>query len=101
MAEEGSETPETPEPREELEVVFATNDDSEALVVRALLESNDLEVAMSTPEAPIGVFPVTTSDLGRVQLQVRAEVAEAARRIIEESQQQGPEAADEAEQQTE
>lgn len=92
---------ETPEPQKQLDIVFATNDDSEALVVRGLLESNGFEVAMSTPEAPIGVFPISSSDLGRVHLLVRAEQAEAARRLIEESQQQGPQAADEAESQSE
>lgn len=89
------------EPDEQLDVVFTTNDDSEALVVRGLLESNGLEVAMSTPEAPIGVFPISSSDLGRVRLLVRAERAEEARRIISDSEFEGPEAADEAERQTE
>lgn len=92
---------ETPDPEEQLEVVFSTNDDSEALVVRALLESNGLEVAMSTPEAPIGVFPISSSDLGRVQLMVRAEAAADALRIIEESSRRGPQDAEEAERQTE
>jgi len=100
-AAESQERAETPEPDEKLEVVFTTNDDSEALVVRGLLESSGLEVAMSTPEAPIGVFPISTGDLGRVQLLVRAERAEEALRIIEESREQGARAAEEAERQTE
>ena len=93
--------PEVPEPDEKLEVVFSTNDDSEAEVVRGLLQSNGFEVAMNTPQAPIGVFPISSSDLGRVQLQVRAEQAEDARRLIFESEEEGPEAAEEAERQSE
>ena len=99
--EEGSvESPEEnanqePEPQQELEIVFSTNDDSEALVVRGLLESSGLEVAMKTPEAPIGVFPISASDLGRVHLLVRAQRAGEARSIIEESQQQDLQASDE------
>lgn len=98
---DSAETDVTPEPQEQLEMVFATHDDSEALVVRGLLESSGFEVAMSTPEAPIGVFPISSSDLGRVHLLVRAERAAEAHRLIEESQQQGPAAAEEAERQSE
>ncbi len=86
-----------PEPEENLEVVFETGDDSEALVVKGLLESNGIEVAMSTPEAPIGVFPVTASDLGAVKLLVREEQAEDARRLIAESEATGPADAERAE----
>ncbi len=86
-----------PEPNEELEVVFSTSDDSEALVVRGLLESNGIQANMSTPESPVSVFPVSQGNLGEVQLWVRAERAEEARRIIEESEREGPEAAEEAE----
>ena len=89
------------EPQEELGIAFSTNDDSEALVVRGLLESSGFEVAMATPEAPIGVFPISATDLGRVHLLVREERAEEARRLIEESRLQGPQAADEAERQSE
>jgi hypothetical protein len=91
----------SPEPDEELEVVFTTNDDSEALVVKGLLEASGFQVAMSTPEAPIGVFPISSSDLGQVRLTVRAEQAEEARRAIEESEEQGPQAAEEAERESE
>ena len=90
-----------PEPEERLVAVFDTSDDSEALVVRGLLESNGIEVVMNTPEAPVGVFPISTSDLGEVRLLVREELAEQARRIIRESAERGPEAAEEAERQTE
>lgn len=88
-----------PEPQEKLEAVFTTNDDSEAMVVRGLLESNGIEVAMSTPEAPVGVLPA--SNLGSVRLLVREETAAAARRLIEESELAGPADADEAERLTE
>lgn len=88
---------EQPEPNEKLEVVFSTSDDSEALVVRGLLASNGIEVNMSTPESPVSVFPVAQGDLGEVQLWVRTEHAEEARRLIEDSERGGPEAAEEAE----
>lgn len=94
-------SPLSPEPDEELEVVFTTNDDSEALVVKGLLEAGGFQVAMSTPEAPIGVFPIGSSDLGQVRLTVRAEQAEEARRVIEESEERGPQAAEEAERESE
>ena len=94
-------SPLSPEPDEKLEVVFTTNDDSEALVVKGLLEASGFQVAMSTPEAPIGVFPIGSSDLGQVRLTVRAEQAEEARRVIEASEERGPEAAEEAERQSE
>jgi hypothetical protein len=89
------------EPDEQLDVVFTTNDDSEALVVKGLLESNGFQVLMSTPEAPIGVFPISSSDLGQVRLRVRAERAEQARAIIAESKDEGAEAAEEAERDSE
>ncbi len=89
------------QPDEQLAVVFSTNDDSEALVVKGLLESNGFEVLMNTPEAPIGVFPISSGDLGRVNLQVRAEKEAEALRIIEESLQQGSAGAEEAERQSE
>ena len=90
-----------PEPNEELSVVFTTNDDSEALVVKGLLESNGYDVMMSTPEAPVGVFPISSSDLGRVRLLIRAELEPEARRMIEDYSRGGPENAEEAERQTE
>jgi hypothetical protein len=92
---------ELPEPLEQLEAVFTTNNDSEALVVRGLLESNGIEVYMKTPEAPIQVFPSNATDLGRVRLLVRAERADEARRVIDESEFEGPESAEDAERETE
>ena len=94
-------SPLSPQPDEQLEVVFTTNDDSEALVVKGLLEASGFQVAMRTPEAPIGVFPISSSNLGQVRLSVRAEQAEEARRAIEESEEQGPQAAEEAERESE
>lgn len=86
-----SQTQQSPEPNEKLEVIFTTSDDSEAMVVKGLLESNGLEVALSSREAPTGVFPVTSGDLGRIDLLVRAEQADEARRLIAESEQDIPE----------
>lgn len=89
--DENPELNENPEPNEKLEVVFDTNDESEALVVKGLLQSNGLEVLMSTPESPSNLFPVSTSDLGEIKLRVRAEQAEEARRMINESREEIPE----------
>jgi hypothetical protein len=97
QAEEGSALEDAPEPNEKLEVVFTTNDESEALVVKGLLESNGLQVQMSTPESPVSIFPGVANGLGRITLTVRAELAAQARRLIDESERAGPAAAEEAE----
>ena len=92
---------EAPQPDQKLDIVFSTNDDSEALVVRGLLEANGIEATMTTPEAPMGVFPISSSDLGLVHLMVRTEQAEEARRLIADSAIQGPNDAEQAERKSE
>jgi len=87
-----SQTEESPEPNEKLVMVFETNDESEALVVKGLLESDGLEVLMSTREAPVGVFPISSTHLGDIRLLVRAELADGARRLIDDSEVDIPEA---------
>jgi hypothetical protein len=84
-------TEEAGQPDEKLEVVFDTDDESEALIVKGLLESNGLEVLMSTPESPSSIFPMTTGHLGEIRLAVRAEQADDARQLIEESEEEIPE----------
>ena len=74
---------------EDLVEVFQTNDDSEALVVRGLLESNSIEVMMTSAEAPAGVFPFSNSPMGHMRLEVRASQAEEARAIINDYRRPG------------
>ena len=73
----------------DLETVFDTPQESEALVVHGLLESAGIESVIYNREAP-DVFPV-----GGVAIKVNPEQAEEARRIIEEYRNNA--AADEAE----
>jgi hypothetical protein len=74
-----------PDPNEKLVKVFDTEEESEALVVKGLLDSagidNDLTSASLLQEA----FP----GLGGMILMVREEDAEKARKLIEESR-RGP-----------
>ena len=82
---------------EKLVTVFETNDDSEAMVVRSLLESGGMEVLLQTTEAPAGVFPFSSMPLGHIRLEVFESKAEEALRVIAESRRRGPEDADRAE----
>ena len=68
------------EPNAVLVKVFDTEQESEAFVVQGLLESAGIESIMSSLDAPQDVIPV-----GGVVLQVRAEQAEEALRIINEN----------------
>lgn len=68
--------------REDLVDIFDTNDDSEALVVRGLLEASEIEVLMSSIEAPPGTLSFSNSPLGHMRLQVFESDAEEARQII-------------------
>ena len=95
---EASENEGTPE---KLVDIFDTNDDSEALVVRGLLESGGMEVLMTTVEAPVGVFPFSAMPLGHVRLQVLESQAEDALRVIAEYRRRGSEDAERAERATE
>lgn len=83
---------------ENLVTVFETNDDSEAMVVRSLLESGGMEVLLQTTEAPAGVFPFSSMPMGHIRLEVMESKAEEALRVIAESLRRGPEEADRAEQ---
>jgi len=70
----------TPNPDQKLETVFDTANETEAMVVQGLLESAGLECLVVSPDAPGEVM----SGLGGVVLQVPAERAQEARRLIEE-----------------
>lgn len=86
-------TAETPNPNEQLVKVFDSDQESEVMVVRGLLESADVEVITTNLEAPQDILP----GVGGIILQVRAEQAEEARRIIDDYRAGGEQAADEAE----
>jgi len=69
------------EPNKELVKVFDTEQESEAMVVRGLLEANNIPAVIENLDAPQDVLP----GVGGVIVLVRAEQAEEAARLIEES----------------
>ena len=75
----------------ELETVFSTKDEAEAMVVQGLLESNEIDSLLANLDAPQDVFP----GVGGVALRVRSSDAAAARELIE-SQRNAPPAPEEA-----
>lgn len=68
-----------PEPNEVLVKVFDTEQESEAMVVQGLLESAGIQSFITSLDIPQDVIPV-----GGVVVQVRAEHADEASRLIEE-----------------
>lgn len=68
------------EGHEELVKVFDTDEESEAMVVRGLLESAGIEAMIQNREAPQDILP----GVGGVVILVRPEQAEEARETIEE-----------------
>ena len=68
-------------------VVFRTQSDIEANVVRGLLETHGIS-AMLSSVGPHAIFPMTVSGLGAVRLTVRAEEAEAATQVIADFRQE-------------
>ncbi len=82
-----------PQPNEELVQVFDTQEESEAQVVRGLLESAGIEALISGLDAPQDVLP----GVGGVVIRVPGEQAEDARALIEDYRANGPQAADEQE----
>jgi hypothetical protein len=69
-----------PNANEKLEQVFDTADESEAFVVRGLLESNGIECLETALDAPQDVLP----GVGGVVISVREDQAAQARLMIEE-----------------
>jgi hypothetical protein len=69
-----------PNPNEKLVKVFDCEQESEALVVRGLLESNGIDCFMTAVDTDQELFPV-----GGVIIQVREDQEDEARRLIEES----------------
>jgi hypothetical protein len=70
---------------EELVAVFDTDQESEAMVVRSLLESAGIEAIIAGRDAPQDVLP----GVGGVVVRVSPEEAEEARQVIEEYRTQG------------
>jgi ribonuclease-3 len=66
----------------DLIVIFRTQSDVEASIVRGLLEANGVP-SVVTSDVPHNIFPLTVSGLGQVRISVREEDADEARRIID------------------
>jgi hypothetical protein len=75
----------------ELETVFSTTDEAEAIVVQGLLESNEIDSLLANLEAPQDVLP----GVGGVAIRVRSSDAAEARELIE-SQRNAPPAPEES-----
>jgi ornithine cyclodeaminase/alanine dehydrogenase-like protein (mu-crystallin family) len=86
-------TTEAPNPNEELVKVFDSEQESEVMVVRGLLESAGIECVSSNLDAPQDILP----GVGGVILLVRKEDAEEALRIIQENREAGASGAEQAE----
>ncbi len=90
--------PNQPQPdNQELVEVFDTNEESEAFVVRGLLESAGIPALISAWDAPQDLLP----GVGGVIVRVPADQAEDARTVIADYRANGPQAAEEEEQLTE
>lgn len=72
--------PQQPTPNEELVEVFGTKEESEAMVVKGLLETAGIDVLETATDAPQDVLP----GVGGVVLRVPESQAEEALRMIEE-----------------
>jgi hypothetical protein len=72
-----------PDPNEKLAKVFDSEDESEALVVKGLLDSAGIDNDLTAASLVQDMFP----GLGGMIILVREEDAEAARRLIEEYRQ--------------
>ena len=75
-----------PVPNEKLVKVFDSEQESEALVVKGLLDSAGIDSDLTSASLLQDAFP----GLGGMLIQVREEDAEAARRVIAEGRQSAP-----------
>src|SRR5206468_9393867 len=75
----------------DLVIIFRTQSDVEASIVRGLLEAHGIPSVVAS-DVPHNVFPLAVSDLGEVRLSVRAEDAEEARHVIEGHRTETPQA---------
>jgi len=72
----------TSQPSDPLVVIFRTQSDVEASIVRGLLDAHGVPCVVASG-AMRSIFPLTIDSLGDVRLSVHAEDAEEARRIID------------------
>lgn len=86
MSDVTKEQNDKPEPNEELVKVFDTEQESEAMVVRGLLEANGIPSVIENLDAPQDVLP----GVGGVIVLVRKEQAEDAALLIKESRSDSP-----------
>ncbi len=70
-----------PEPNEQLVKVFDTEQESEAMVVQGLLESEGIDSLITYLDAPQDVLP----GVGGIIVQVREDQAERARQLMADS----------------
>jgi len=80
MSGTASSKPASPNPQEKLVRVFDTEQESEAMVVRGLLESGGIDCDVTALDAPQDILP----GVGGTVILVREEDAERARQMIEE-----------------
>jgi hypothetical protein len=80
-----------PDPNEKLVKVFESEEETEALVVKGLLESASIESDI----APLSLTQYAFPNIGGTIIQVREEDAETALRLIAEYRQGQPEADEE------
>jgi ribonuclease-3 len=66
----------------DLVVIFRTQSDVEASIVRGLLEAHGIPSVVAS-DVPHNVFPLNVAELGEVRVSVRTEDAEEARHVIE------------------
>ena len=78
-----AETPPSPDPNEKLVKVFESEEETEALVVKGLLETAGIECDL----APISLTQYAFPNVGGTMISVRQEDAEEARRLIAEQRQ--------------
>ena len=78
--------PPQPDPNEKLVKIFDTEQETEAMVVRGLLESAGIDSDLKSIDAPQDTFP----GVGGTVILVREEDAEEARKIIESYRQLPP-----------
>jgi len=97
MAEPGKpEEAQTPDPNEKLVKVFDSEEESEAMVVKALLESEGIDSDLTSASLVQDMFP----GLGGMIILVREEDAEAAREAIAERRQSAAEEDDSGDDET-
>src|SRR6201984_3636336 len=80
MAETTPATPRVPDPNEKLVKVFDSEQESEALIVKGLLDSAEIDSDLTSVDAIQDMFP----GVGGTVILVREEDADEARRVIEE-----------------